>query len=177
MNLLILDLETTGLKPSECATIEIGAILYNVEHQQMLQCFSSLLPCQENPVEHINKIPAALTQQKYDSYPFHSAFENMAFQSDAIIAHNASFDRGFINEIEEFKSKESSLQKKPWICTKNDFKWPSRPTRLRLQDICASFHIPYVEAHRSLSDCQLLAKCLSKVSNLKEMIDDILRRK
>jgi len=176
MNLVILDTETTGLYPSKDLTIEVAAILYNVEHGQMLQCFSTLLPCVENPVEHINHISPAWTLEKYDAYPLLSALEIMTARSDAIIAHNASFDRGFIHAIEAFDS-ESPLYSTPWICTKTDLKWPSNPSRLRLQDICESYGILYAHAHRALSDCNLLMNCLQKVDNLQPRIEEILQRK
>lgn len=171
MNILIVDTETTGLSPEKCNTIELAAILYNVEHKQMLQCFSTLLPCEINPVEHINGIPAALTQQLYSPSGFIQMFESLSSFSDAIIAHNASFDKGFIDKLMMWSIPQSNFYNKtPWICTVKDFTWPTRPAKLKLQNVCESFGIPYVGAHRALTDCQLLAQCLGHCSELESLI-------
>lgn len=168
-NILIIDLETTGLSVAKgCKVIEIGAILYNITHKEMTQCISTLMPCQENPVEDINGIKASLTNCNYFLSPFIDSLEAMASSSDAIIAHNAQFDHDFLKSI-TFINNE--FWKKPWICTKRNFKWPSNPPRLRLMDVCESLDIPYVNAHRSLADCRLLAACLSKVDDLRERLE------
>lgn len=168
MNLLLIDTETTGLDPKNCTVIEVGAMLYNVEHKKMLQCFSTLLPCESNPVEHINNIKAELTQCRMGIHSPLMLLKDMAKNADFIMAHNAQFDKRFLKTIPEL---DEQFWEKYWICTKNDFNWPSRPSRLRLQDICESFGIPYTNAHRALADCLLLAKCLTKVEDLTQRIE------
>lgn len=168
MNLLIIDTETSGLSEKTDKCIEIAAILYNVEHKKMLQCVSSLFPCEENPVERINNIKAELTQCKMGHAHPLMFLKDMARNADFIMAHNAQFDKKF---LKQFPILDEYFWDTPWLCSKNDFKWPSRPSRLRLQDICESFGIPYTGAHRALSDCLLLAKCLTKVEDLTKRIE------
>jgi len=174
MNLLIVDVETTGLSPTKNSLIEIGAILFSVKHKKMLQCFSTLLPCDINPVENINNIPASLTLERYNIETSIKMLDNMAFYADALVAHNAPFDKGFLENINELKHADSYFNKRPWICTKSDFKWPSRPSRLRLVDVCESLKVPYVNAHRALRDCELIAECFNKVDDLQDRIEKLL---
>ena len=60
-NLLIVDVETTGLDFEENAPIEFGAILFDVEHRAITHQFSALLPSAvPNGAEDLNKIPDSL---------------------------------------------------------------------------------------------------------------------
>lgn len=172
MNILIIDCETTGLNEKSDKCIEVAGLLYNVEHKKMLQCVSTFLPCIVNPVEHINNIKAEWTQCRMGIHSPIIFLRDMAKNADCIMAHNAEFDYKFLKQAEGL---DEEFWKKSWVCTKKDLKWPSNPTRLRLQDICESVGIPYSNPHRALSDCSLLSKCLSKVDDLKERIEKILK--
>lgn len=194
-NVLILDTETTGLFPDKGdQTIEIAAVLFNVKHKSILQCFSTLLPCEANPAEKINHISVEMTQC---SYPFarhltteeiEKAWENpiseatikyeehitfnrilidMCNAADACVAHNAQFDKGFIKNL----PCGGHLLNKKWICTKNNFTWPVRLQRMRLEDICHGMGVPYVNAHRALTDCLLIAMCFQNVEDLEGAIN------
>lgn len=163
-NILIIDTETTGLDPLKgCKIIEVGAMLYNVKHKQILQNFSTLLPCEENPVQDINHIDPEWTRSHENHNAAIQFLKDMAKNSDAIVAHNASFDKKFLRTIPEL---DSEFWVKRWICTKNDFKWPVQLYRNRLQDICTAMGVLYSDAHRALTDCNFLAMCFSKVSDL-----------
>ena len=62
-NILILDTETNGLDPSKGAqVIEIGALLFNIHHREVIQSLSTLLYCDNNPVQEINHIDVEWTQ-------------------------------------------------------------------------------------------------------------------
>jgi DNA polymerase III epsilon subunit-like protein len=190
-NIVIIDTETTGLTVND-RVIEIAAVLFNIKHKAILQCFSTLLPCETNPVEHINHIKAEATQCRY---PFVSGkiskedieatwanpmaeasifFEEkfgldiilmeMSAHADVCVAHNAEFDKRFVATL----SCGQSLLSKPWICTKKNFTWPVSLTRLRLEDICNAMRVPYVNAHRALADCLLLSQCFERIEDLEE---------
>ncbi len=162
-NILIIDTETTGLSPDKGAKlIEIGAILYNVKHKTILQNFSTLLPCDENPVESINHISAESTRCKMPIRHIMPHLVELCDYAEVLIAHNAQFDIKFMDTFND----RLKFSERKWICTKNDFKWPVQLYRNRLQDICAAMGIPYLEAHRALGDCNLLAQCFNKVDDL-----------
>ena len=169
-NVLIVDTETTGLDPSKGAKlIEVGAILYNVKHKAILQQFSTLFPCDENPVSHINGIEPEVTKVKTPRLFITLVLSQMVDHCQAIVAHNAQFDRKFLALIDPAPIK--SFDDHRWICTKNDFKWPIPLFRNRLQDICMAMGVEYTEAHRALNDCTMIAKCFSKVNDLETRIN------
>lgn len=170
-NILIMDTETTGLDPSKGATvIEVGAILFNVKYKQPIQFYSTLFPCDENPVENINRIPACITKANYSLNLSDGMFISMADSAYAIVAHHAKFDKQFVKLL----GCGNYLLNKKWICTKDNFVWPIPLQRFRLEDICFALKIPYVNAHRALSDCFLLAQCFQNVPDLQERFSRIM---
>jgi len=169
-NILILDTETTGLDPKKCQVIEIGAILYNVKHKAVLQTLSFFMPCETNPVEHINHIKAEWTRCNPNTHSALCFLRDMNKNANILVAHNASFDKKFIATI---PNMEEILEKK-WICTKENFTWPVKLNRLRLEDVCNAMGVPYVNAHRALSDCFLLASCFEKVVDLEERFNNLI---
>ena len=171
-NILILDTETTGLDSKKDKVIEIAVILYNLQHKSILQSLSTLFPCDENPVEHINGIKAEATKCAMPFSALTARLKSMIQYSQAIVAHNASFDRAFVKEstINEFESI-------PWICTKDDFEWPVRLPRKRLMDVCEAMGVQYINAHRALQDCLFLVDCFNKVEDLQKRFNTILTRK
>jgi DNA polymerase-3 subunit epsilon len=167
-NILILDTETTGLDPSKGAkVIEVGAILFNVKYKQMIQTLSTLFSCNENPVQEINKIDPLWTKASKSEVSALNFLDSMCVDSSYIVAHNSEFDKKFMNTLNMGKY----FHNKHWICTKRDFKWPVQLFRMRLQDICEAYNIEYVNAHRALSDCNLLAECLKNVDDLGERLE------
>ncbi len=168
-NILIIDLETTGLSPEKDKTIEIGAVLYNIREKVVLQQLGFFLPCEENPVEHINHIKPEWTRLTSAIGQFMDAVIEMMTASDALVAHNAKFDKGFLDKLFPVYNK--------WICTKDDFKWPVQLNRKRLQDVCEAMGVPYVDAHRSLPDCNLLVQCFNKVDDLYERFNGTQKAK
>lgn len=167
-NVLIIDTETTGLEPSKGALcIEIGAMLYNVKHKVVLQNFSTFLPCTENPVENINNIKPEWTQVNKNTHSALHFLKDMAKNAQALVAHNADFDKRFLLTCEDL---DIEFHSKRWICTKKDFKWPVQLYRNRLQDVCSAMGVAYADAHRALVDCAFIAACFSKVDDLEQRL-------
>lgn len=164
-NILIVDTETTGLFPDKGDTvIEIAVVLFNLKFKTVLQQFSTLFPCETNPVEHINHIKADVTKEKFSNIWAGNILTSMLHSADVCVAHNAPFDKKFVATLDfgkEFSEKE-------WICTKSDFRWPVLLARKRLEDICIAMKVPYVHAHRALADCLLLVQCFENVVDLEE---------
>ena len=64
--------------------------------------------------------------------------------SDIVVAHNASFDRAFLEKNIDFKNV--------WACSKNDVNWKERGffnTKLELLSIWHGF---YYDSHRAMND-------------------------
>jgi DNA polymerase III alpha subunit (gram-positive type) len=159
-NILIIDTETTGLSPTDNKLIEVCGILYNLEHRAILQIYSTLLPCQINEAERFNNILAEVTRLDYALESVY-LLEEMSRYAQALVAHNAKFDKAFI------ENNFSAMRDKKWICTM-DFPWPVELQRRRLQDVCEAMDVEYKNAHRAFYDCMLLVECFNKVEDLKE---------
>ena len=126
--LLIADVETTGIEYEENAPIEIGAILFDVKHRAVTHQLSMLLPSHvPNGAEAINRIPETLVGEPATSavrelhQPALDLLDLMVSRADAMLAHNADFDRQWIHPlIGEVMRDERPI---PWLCTLRDFRW------------------------------------------------------
>lgn len=172
MNVLIIDTETTGVSPKKDTIIEIGAVLFSVEHRCVLHQMSALLPCQDNPAESINGIPtSALNDAAVFAGSFHREFLNLAsVHASYAMAHNHVFDKDFL--------ASSGLPiDLPWIDSQ-DIPFPRKHKEMMsLVELCLAHGIPVVSAHRALTDCQLLAELLRRQDNLEYLIDKALEPK
>ncbi len=165
MNLLIVDTETTSLETEKGCLIEVAAILYSVDHQTILSQFSTLISGAEiNGAEKINKIKIeACYSTPKEIQEIALSYLNTK-NYDYIVAHNAEFDKKWLEEKLNFKATV------PWICTKNDFDWQLEGKK-DLVSISLDLDVPVVSAHRALTDCILLANCFSKIEYLKQSIE------
>ena len=165
--LLILDTETTGLSPDDSQCIEVGAILFDVPHRAVLNQVSFLIPSLENGAEAINKIPAAITLIKQPTLPLLTAFYEMAKTADAVIAHNAAFDRKWFG-IEPLPAIDA-----PWICSMDDISWPAElrlKSRPSVTALALAYGVPVWAAHRALTDCIYLAQVFERCAELEALL-------
>ncbi len=165
--LLILDTETTGLDPEQHQCIEVGAILFDVAHRAVLSQVSFLLPCQANPAELVNGIAAAVTQRPQPWQAALQCFEAMLAAADAVLAHNASFDRQW------FGQGVLPAITKPWLCSMEDLRWPAdrhlRPNP-SVRDLALAYGVPVWAAHRALTDCIYLAQVFERCPELEPLL-------
>ncbi|EDY37159.1 exonuclease [Cyanobium sp. PCC 7001] len=165
--LLILDTETTGLDPEQDHCLEVGAILFHVPSRAVLSQISFLLPVRENPAEAINGIAAATTRLPQPWRQGLSCFEAMAADADAVLAHNAAFDRQW------FGRGELPALGAPWICSMEDIRWPAerglRPNP-SVRDLALAYGVPVWAAHRALTDCIYLAQVLQRCEELEALL-------
>jgi DNA polymerase-3 subunit epsilon len=169
---LILDLETTGFDPNCDRVIELGAILYSIPHRCTLQQLSTLFPVQANPVESVNHIPAAAAQSvtDADAYRVVGQFQQWLHRVDYVVAHNASFDKQW------FGQGVLPTINKPWLCTYDDFRWPKNDKPRNLVQTALNHGIGVNQAHRALTDCQLIATLFDRVDNFEALLGDAIAR-
>jgi len=165
--LLILDTETTALHPNDGDCIEVGAVLFHVSTRSVLTQVSFLLPCHVNGAEAINGIPAGVSQLEQPWREALSCFLAMVAAADAILAHNAAFDRQW------FGRGALPALNKPWICSMDDISWPPE-RRLRaapsVRDLAVAHGVPVWAAHRALTDCTYLVQVLERCDDLEGLL-------
>lgn len=169
--LLILDTETTGLDPGRHQCIEVGGILFDVSSRSVLAQLSFLLPCERNPAEAVNGIEAAVTRLDQPVEASLSLFEQLVASADAVVAHNAAFDRQW------FGSGGLPPIERPWICSMEDIRWPEdrrlRPTP-SVRDLALAYGVPVWAAHRALTDCIYLAQVFERCPDLEGLLQQAL---
>lgn len=170
-NILILDTETTGLDAKKGKVIEIAGILYNIPTRSILSQVSTLCYAEENPALEINGIEVATLKKipgEIQDLGIRMLHE-MIVKSNAIVAHNAEFDKRWVATIPVV---QEAAQYRKWICTRNDVIWPIRKgVSLNLISICASLGVPIINAHRALQDCLLLLGALECIEDIESFLD------
>ena len=180
-NLLIVDVETTGLDFEKNAPIEFGAILFDVEHRAITHQFSALLPSVvPNGAEDLNKIPDSLLDTAAVKVGWARTplqyLQHLHNWADAILAHNAEFDRQWL--LPMLSSNEGGLagnwRQKPWLCTLRDFRWklPGLRSAPSVVDLALAHGVPVWQTHRALTDCGYLAQVLASRQDLPELLLD-----
>ncbi|WP_399238330.1 3'-5' exonuclease [Synechococcus sp. CS-1328] len=165
--LLILDTETTALSPADGSCIEVGAVLFHVPSRAVLSQVSFLLPCNINPAEHVNGIAAEWTRLEQPWQAGLQCFLAMAAAADAVLAHNAAFDRQW------FGHGELPALEQPWICSMEDIRWPAEKhlrSNPSVRDLALAYGIPVWAAHRALTDCIYLAQVFERCSDLDTLL-------
>ena len=166
-SLLIIDTETTGLDPEVDRCIELGCILFDVASRSVLSQQSFLLPVETNAAEAINRIPAAVSRRPQPWLEGLHWFGHLLEAADALVAHNAAFDRQWFGR--------GSLPKvdRPWICSMEDIRWPTdrqlRP-RPSVRDLALAYGVPVWAAHRALTDCIYLAEVFARCDDLELLL-------
>lgn len=173
MKILILDTETTDVLPDNGNICEVAVIHYSIEHG-ILNQLSLLLPVDKNPAQWVNKISPESTAQTHSSVTILGLdlIAQMIKDSDAIVAHNAIFDKQWCEA--KLHSELGLNAGVKWICSLEDIQWPEdKKNNKSLIALAVAYGVPVVSAHRALTDCELLAKIFDKVrkrGKLKDLI-------
>lgn len=172
-NVLIIDVETTGIDPETANICEVGAILYSVDHRCTLAEISWLTPVEENPQQHRNGITPAATQllpsMQSQAWTF---LADMACYAQAFCAHRAEFDRRFVDVYAAQVARAL-----PWIDTL-PIEWPSAMRRNpSLIALAVDYGVPVTGAHRALTDCRLLASVFDREPELEGLLKTALEPK
>lgn len=148
---IVFDLETTGFDCKENKIIEIGALKY--KNNELIDKFSVLINPQEHISSQITKITGITDEMVKDCETIDTVLPKFIewIEDYTLIAHNGSFDLGFI----EAKINELNLS---MINNKNidtlylARKWIPDANNHKLETLKNYFELKY-ESHRALEDC------------------------
>lgn len=174
LKILIVDTETTGLINAEPAPklLEVAACLYHVESKAELATVQFLLYADSNPASEINGIKeeslAAVSPEipGMDSLSksVMSSAQSLWDSADFIVAHNASFDRHFLDPVFGVKSP------KTWRCSLRHITFPKAKKAKALGYMAVDHGIFPFGAHRALNDVTVLTALLKTVPDLAEQL-------
>lgn len=149
---IIVDIETTGLTASEHEIIEIGIIKFShcdFNNPIITSCYGGLAEPLGAITPEITKITGLTAQAvKGQAINWHLVAQLMA-DADLTIAHNASFDRSFLEAVPEV----AGLWPR-WACSMKHIDWQAHGSRTRALNYLAcdqGFINPF--AHRAVFDC------------------------
>ena len=177
MRAIIFDTETTGLlKPKRVPLerqpkiIEVGVLL--VDGEEVLDEFSQLINPGETLPKIITKITGITDDDLFDEPPFDdvvTAIESMFEEAEALICHNANFDKGMLkNELKRIEANDFPWPEKT-ICTVQEF-MHVKGRRLKLTELYEHFTgKPLAQTHRALDDCKAVHEALIAAGFFKEI--------
>lgn len=154
-----IDVETNGMSAEMSEVIELGVMLGEMEDNRIVRIADEYCEFQE-PFFTIPPIITNLTGindqmvrgKTLDLDKIYSILE----QADGIVAHNASFDRGFVSRL-----MPDTLEM-DWYCSVRQIKWKNYGFENgKLQQLLRAHRIDVENAHRALDDAVNLAKLLN----------------
>jgi len=154
----VVDIETTGIQKTQHAITEIAVV--KVRNKKIIDEWSSLLNPQRPIPSFITSLTGINDQMVADAPTFKTIADTLEEQlEDCIfVAHNVSFDYGFIKIA--FQNMSRSFAK-PKFCTLSNARktFPGLPS-YALGKLCHQLDINLNHAHRALSDARASAELL-----------------
>ncbi len=161
----VIDIETTGLSKHLHQITEIAAV--KIRDNQIVDSFQTLV----NPKTRIPRFITKLTgidNRLVENAPTIKqvlpSFKDF-LGNDIIVAHNATFDYGFIAHNLNIHQRENLFNHK--LCTRKlaNRLLPDLP-RKRLSDLCEYFQVQNEQAHRAMGDVQATVEVFNRLLNL-----------
>lgn len=157
---LILDTETTGLDSSKDRLIELALILVDVDKAtglplQVQEVFDELEdPGRPIPAEatRVTGITDAMVAGKRLN---EARVAELMAGVDLVIAHNARFDRGFM------ENRLPAFAKLPWACSVSEIDWQAQGRGSAKLEFLAHELGFFYDAHRAEMDCHALLAVLA----------------
>ncbi len=156
---LLLDVETTGLDHGRDEIIELGMVKFEYLTDGSITRVIDTFTCFNEPSTPIPAEIINLTGITDELVRGHVLVEDAvsAFAADAVvaIAHNANFDRKFVERY------CASFRRKSWACSASEIEWRShgfQGSRLSYLLMGAGF---FHQAHRAVDDCRALLEILA----------------
>jgi DNA polymerase-3 subunit epsilon len=157
-----LDIETTGLNKNSDQIIEIGirVMAFNRSTGDWIESVSEYSALQDPGVEispEIQRITGISNEDVKGKQIDWNRVGQMLEESSIVIAHNAAFDRPFV----DLKCPAST--QKIWGCSLKQIDWSAKYFPTRKLEVLTLYHGFFSNAHRALSDVDSLIHLLSFV--------------
>jgi DNA polymerase-3 subunit epsilon len=158
---VILDTETTGLEPGTDKVIELGLVVFEYGREsgrvgRVLDTYNAL----EDPGMEIPPASTAvhgITDEMVAGKHFDEAAIQKTMSGVAIvIAHNADFDRRFVEE------RFPAFVSLPWGCSLKEIPWDEAGIGSAKLDYLAYQHGFFYDGHRAEMDCRALLEILRR---------------
>lgn len=150
MEYIVLDIETTGLSKHYHKITEIAAV--KVKNHKIVDHFHTLINPETEIPRFITRLTGIDNEMVKDSPKIQEVMPKLIdfLEDHPIIAHNATFDHGFLSHNAEKINKELKNEK---ICTRKLASriLPDLPSK-KLSCICEHFDIINEQAHRAMAD-------------------------
>lgn len=163
---VVIDLETSGLRPEEHEIIEFGAIL--VKDHSIVERIS-LLVCPENAIplaiENITGITNEMLQR--EGVPISEAIKQFMelLQDYPLVSHNIEFDLRFLRNVCT-KCNLTSVRNRGIDTLALARRKVKQISNYKLGTLAKHFEIESKGSHRSLTDCEITYQLFEKLINL-----------
>lgn len=163
ISIVFLDTETTGVNRANDKIIELALKIATFEKSSgMIVSIDQVYESFNDPGEEISQEITMLTgisnEMIQDQSIDWAMVDTILKDADIVVAHNASFDRAFVE-------KHSSVSpNKIWACSINDIDWLNRGFSSAKQELLCYWHGFYFEAHRAMNDVDALIHLLTHPS-------------
>lgn len=156
---LVLDTETTGLSHAGNQIMELAMLLVQVDTATgqpfgRVETFEGF----EDPGMTIPEVARQVTgitdEMVRGQHLDEPQVEDLLARADLVIAHNASFDRPFV------EARFPGFAHKPWACSFADIDWKAQGAESAKLGALAQDRGWFYDAHRALVDCHALLQVL-----------------
>jgi DNA polymerase III subunit alpha, Gram-positive type len=161
----VIDVETTGLSKHNHKLTEIAAA--KVFNGKVIDTYQTLINPQVRIPSFITKLTGINNEMVEHSPTVDEVLPSFVnfLGNDIFVAHNATFDYGFLSHNLHLHHKHQLLNDK--LCTRKlaNRIFPDLE-RKRLQDLCELMNVTNIQAHRAMADVQATVSVFNNMLNI-----------
>jgi DNA polymerase-3 subunit epsilon len=156
----MIDVETTGLDHTRDKVIELGLVLFNYDRDGTIYSMSEPYQGFQDPgfpippeITEITGITDDMVRGKAIDL---KEVEEMLGVANFVVAHNAAFDRKFVERIAPI------AETKPWGCSMTQVPWQAEGINARALETIVGKLGYFYDAHSAVADCKAAVFALSR---------------